>query len=796
MKRLAILFACALFLLFPSSAAAAECQFVLGFKTLRDLIGHDIVGECLENEHYNHIGDSVQQTTGGLLVWRKADNWTAFTDGYRTWINGPNGLVQRFNAERFAWEADYAPGGGVATPTPTPVPPLSPEALHRIEQAITALPLVQRDPGSADGFWRLARASQQVFWILLDQVGSADFYYVQDLAALAEFDKASALRIVRMPFMSTPNQGADGTVLKLAKHLAASNSTGLQQILSHPALHGGITDDSAMTFVLLELGLKQPDTAAAIQALSWVQDGIGRLDFENHFHFEEFSTDWEQRSVLFLIEIAKSSQQAFKDVLDLPWIQDGITHSEHQVLQELKYLPFYDTGLAEQVIAMPFLESIRIGDEEIIRVLAEVSSRNRAAARQIIRNPALVGGITDEDVALVNLLAVGALNPSIGNEIGAFAWVQDGISHLEKNALNALQELAVANPEILKFLTQKPWLRDGVTFDEMFMLYKFRAIPQEDALRIVNMPFLTSLHDTDFAAFTSLVELTGYLGSGYLKEVLNHPTLRGGITDETAGLVAVLHNVSEYRPDLLSVILDPQQSIRERRTIALPRGGETKLEVIRTHPGSPQTMDLLEYTVRFHEEFMLEAFPKRFLTALVFDGTPFGGEAHQRGAITLGDDENFGLIAHEVAHSYFVAFPLWIAEGAATFMERVAVRAREGIPIRTYTKGDCQIADSLLAYEEYEPPLGEEFNRGCAYSLGAGLFTDMYFALGDWEFRQGFRRFYVAIRDGTYYAECEGPQSGICHVGAAFVKYAPPRTAAIAEPVINRWYYGSASGAP
>ena len=74
-----------------STVAAADCQFVLGFNTLRDLIGHNIVGECLENEHYNEISDSVQQTTGGLMVWRKADNWTAFTDGYRTWINGPNG---------------------------------------------------------------------------------------------------------------------------------------------------------------------------------------------------------------------------------------------------------------------------------------------------------------------------------------------------------------------------------------------------------------------------------------------------------------------------------------------------------------------------------------------------------------------------------------------------------------------------------------------------------------------------------------------------------------------------------
>ncbi|MDE2930160.1 MAG: RCC1 domain-containing protein [Chloroflexota bacterium] len=105
-----------LFLIFSSAVAGANCQFVLGFATLRDLIGHEVVGDCLENQRYAANGNSEQHTTGGLLVWRKADNLTSFTDGYRTWINGPNGLVQRLNTERFVWEADYAPGGGIAMP--------------------------------------------------------------------------------------------------------------------------------------------------------------------------------------------------------------------------------------------------------------------------------------------------------------------------------------------------------------------------------------------------------------------------------------------------------------------------------------------------------------------------------------------------------------------------------------------------------------------------------------------------------------------------------------------------------
>ena len=91
------------------AAAAAECEFVLGFATLKALInlseGQDKVGDCLENEQFDpERGEASQETTGGLLVWHKADNWTGFTDGHRTWIIGPSGLQSRPNTEQLDWE--------------------------------------------------------------------------------------------------------------------------------------------------------------------------------------------------------------------------------------------------------------------------------------------------------------------------------------------------------------------------------------------------------------------------------------------------------------------------------------------------------------------------------------------------------------------------------------------------------------------------------------------------------------------------------------------------------------------
>lgn len=99
-----ILAAVALLAAVEIAIAQQKPQFQLGFKDLADLIPN-IVGEPLENERYDPMsGDFLQTSTGGLLVWKKAANITAFTDGARTWVNGPNGLEERSNDERFGWE--------------------------------------------------------------------------------------------------------------------------------------------------------------------------------------------------------------------------------------------------------------------------------------------------------------------------------------------------------------------------------------------------------------------------------------------------------------------------------------------------------------------------------------------------------------------------------------------------------------------------------------------------------------------------------------------------------------------
>lgn len=152
---------------FGGTALAQEKpQFTLGFAALASQIP-DVVGTPLEAEHYSSGGDSLQQTTAGLMVWRKADNWTAFTDGARTWVNGPSGLQERGNDERFDWEAPAIPISATSsqsvpptdtvapTPTPTATPVPSPTPAPKPSLSSSAPNVIQGQGLEAGNVWVL-----------------------------------------------------------------------------------------------------------------------------------------------------------------------------------------------------------------------------------------------------------------------------------------------------------------------------------------------------------------------------------------------------------------------------------------------------------------------------------------------------------------------------------------------------------------------------------------------------------------------------------------------------------------
>jgi hypothetical protein len=82
------------------TATAAYCQpgqqpaFAMGAADLKQQLG-DTVGAPLECEHpVSGTGDTIQQTTTGLVMYRAATNTVMFTDGWRHWALTPRGMVR------------------------------------------------------------------------------------------------------------------------------------------------------------------------------------------------------------------------------------------------------------------------------------------------------------------------------------------------------------------------------------------------------------------------------------------------------------------------------------------------------------------------------------------------------------------------------------------------------------------------------------------------------------------------------------------------------------------------------
>lgn len=359
-------------------------------------------------------------------------------------------------------------------------------------------------------------------------------------------------------------------------------------------------------------------------------------------------------------------------------------------------------------------------------------------------------------------------------------------------------------------VVDKPWAKDGLTAEEFKVAESLDSIYRHDesaALHIVDMPFLATLDALDLIAIESL----SWLGKDFLQQVISHPSLRGGITDDWTDTIATFKSVvlrtsergESYPRELIDTLLDPEQTSVVRRSITLPIAGEVTLSVVWPNPGDGaaprRAMDILELSTRRLEGFMGVAFPQKSSILLVADATPHGGEYTGDGIFITIYGEDREVIAHENAHNYWTSWPTsdwqtWIIEGAATFLQALA----HIDPPDTTRQDDCgpvggSLIQDIADWVRIEKSLTQADARsvGCNYLLGARIFHDLYESLGDEAFRQGFRRLYLNGQDEFADLTCVGIDRGLCQIKAAFVSSASPREAAIAEKVINRNYHGS-----
>ena len=148
---------------------------------------------------------------------------------------------------------------------------------------------------------------------------------IASFASIAFCDEAAALSILQMPFLDDAGVGAyseaaDRLVLDELSRLALSSLDDLNGVLSHPELHGEITDESTALVLLLVFDWEDAASSAAIRALPWIEDGITHVDRDT---WPGGFVEDETEHVIGLVVMARRANGSFWAFLDLPWVRDG-----------------------------------------------------------------------------------------------------------------------------------------------------------------------------------------------------------------------------------------------------------------------------------------------------------------------------------------------------------------------------------------------------------------------------------------------------------------------------------------
>ena len=678
----------------------------------------------------------------------------------------------------------------------------------------------------------LATLSPPAFWALVRNRGiHATSAYGRDLeptytvgeiighiAFIARGSPGAAETVTTMPFLDTFD-GLDIFPLRTLLTILWFAPDELEPTVWHLASVGGITDDQRLFVPLIHLRQRHPGAAQAIEALHWIRDGIAPPSLDSEGTPAAMDVEFRHEPWV-LIDMLEWQLRGYgghlETLLSRPWFQDGLDQREYGIVfAMMSEISPNDSQAALRILRMPFLETIGPGDSQISDILYAAAFEN--VLQKLLSQPALRNGIVDGQLAVVALEYLRLRDPSAAEKVMGLPWIRDGVVAAEEYRLLALQRMALEAPLVFEAAISKSWIADGIDTREVSIVDDLTYIGNKDqqlAVRISGMPFLEDVDAPDVAAVGWLAYFSDQHRRGFLDGVLGHATLAGGIHDEHASLVSALFqganglSTSESRRALLATLFNPEKAVAEERTITLPHAGEVVLSVVRLRDTPSNLMHLLERAVRGHEEFMGTAFPVDYVSMVVADIGRSGAGASGSIHIDASSFSDFAaVIAHEVAHIYWAFAPVWLQEGPAVFLEWIALN-KEHLPF-DFTLGEDSCSSARNLSELESKPVSEIGTHSvCNYSMGFGMFHELYQVLGDAEFRRGFRELFLrldadtphfvnsaerlrALDGGFAEPECSGAGRTPCYLRAAFFTSAPnPEVAARAWHVIHRWYYG------
>ncbi len=173
--------------------------------------------------------------------------------------------------------------------------------------------------------------------------------------------------------------------------------------------------------------------AAAIRALPWIRDGI---------------VDQERDAAESLIYMAATQEELFNILTGKPWVDTTVIARGASAIVALDYIAEKDPQAALRLINMPLLDTLEAVDVLAVESLSHLAFRQKPVFNRVMRHPAILDGIDDNEARVITLLeGVAEFDPALAGVL-----LDPSKTHTEQRIV----ELPLAGPIILAITRTSP----------------------------------------------------------------------------------------------------------------------------------------------------------------------------------------------------------------------------------------------------------------------------------------------------------------------------------------------------
>ena len=300
------------------------------------------------------------------------------------------------------------------TPAPTTSPTARPAAIPTVRSTSKPLPTpVAMRPSILAEFPNgsylehnspdAAQAVKSLPWVQ-DSIAVSEERHLIDLIATAVFNRKVFKVLIETPWVRDGFSEDEGEAFKHVRVIAQASDEGAETVIRFPWVQDGLSEHDLLALDgLAGVAYRAPGSLARTLELEWLRAEISGPEAGAVQSFE--MVGWH-------------IPEALDAVLEFLWVQDDITDYEAEVVEHIASISFQDGHRAQELIAMPFLESLDAADGPALMSLLRLAAFEPGMFDQVLDHETLTGGITDKWAGIVaTLYGVGQYNATLVGDL-------------------------------------------------------------------------------------------------------------------------------------------------------------------------------------------------------------------------------------------------------------------------------------------------------------------------------------------------------------------------------------------